>query len=342
MSALVGNAMDFVPTDSVEEIRLMDFPDSTEEIPILDLGSYLAGDLGALEKTARRLGEISATVGFFYVRGHGVPDDLVDAVFDQSQQFHNLPMEVKNRTPHAFVDSFQTGYSPVGGSARRTNVNIIADAKPNLQSKFLVTRELPPTHPNYKPYNAWPDEPAGFKQTVSAYHAAIEKLGRQFLPLWASSLGIPLDFFERFFEAPHVTLSLLHYPPQKTIGERQYGIAPHTDNSFMTFLAQSEVPGLAVRMPSGHWRVVGKIPGAFLVNTGNVMVRWTNGRYLSTKHNVINTSGLERYSIPVFFGPSGDSVIECIPTCEGSDNPRRFETITYRDLRKWYYNLGNQ
>ena len=342
MTAVAVNAMDIIQTDSDAEIRLMDFPDSVEEVPVLDLGAYLAGESGALEKTARRLGEISETVGFFYVRGHGVSDALVGDVFDQSKRFHDLPLEKKKRTPHAFVDSFQTGYSHVGGGARRTNVNIIADAKPNLQSKFLVTRELPPSHPGYKPYNVWPEEPAGFRETVSAYHQAIEKLGRQFLPLWAASLDMPRDFFEPFFETPHVTLSLLHYPPQTSVGQRQYGIAPHTDNSFMTFLAQSEVPGLAVRMPSGHWRVVEKMPGAFLVNTGNVMVRWTNGRYLSTKHNVINTSGRERYSIPVFFGPGGDALIECIPTCAGPGNPRRYEPVTYRDLRKWYYNLGNQ
>ena len=139
-----------------------------------------------------------------------------------------------------------------------------------------------------------------------------------------------------------MTLSLLHYPPQKDIGDRQYGIAPHTDNSFMTFLAQANVPGLAVRMPSGHWRIVENIPGTFLVNTGNVMVRWTNGRFLSTKHHVINTSGVERFSIPVFFGPSGDAVIECVPSCVGPGNPAKFEPMTYRDVRKWYYNLCNQ
>ena len=330
------------PTDDAEEIRLMDHPDSTEEIPILDLGPYLAGDKGGLEAAAKHLGQISSTVGFFYVKNHGVPSELVDAVFAETRRFHSQPEEIKSQTPHTFVDSFQTGYAGAGKSARKTNVNIIADAKPNLLSKFLVTRELPPSHPNYKPINVWPDNLPGFRDVVSDYHAAIEKLGRQFLPLWAQSLHMPLDFFNRFFEAPHVTLSLLHYPPQQSIGERQYGIAPHTDNSFMTFLAQSSVPGLAVRMPSGHWRLVENIPGTFLINTGNVMVRWTNGRYLSTKHRVINSSGGERFSIPVFFGPSGDAVIECIPTCVGPDNPAKFEPATYREVRKWYYNLGNQ
>jgi isopenicillin N synthase-like dioxygenase len=107
----------------------------------------------------------------------------------------------------------------------------------------------------------------------------------------------------------------------------------------MTFLAQSNVPGLAVRMPSGHWRMVESIPGTFLVNTGNVMTRWTNDIYLSTKHRVINTANVDRYSIPVFFGPSGDAMIECIPTCVTEDRPARHAPITYRQLREWYYGL---
>jgi isopenicillin N synthase-like dioxygenase len=139
------------------------------------------------------------------------------------------------------------------------------------------------------------------------------------------------------FELPHVNLSLLHYPPQKTIGGRQYGIAPHTDNSMMTFLAQANIPGLAVRMPSGHWRLVDIIPGTLLVNTGNVLVRWTNDQFLSTKHRVINTHSVDRFSIPVFFGPNADAMVEVVPTCQGPGNPPKYPPITYRDSRKWYY-----
>ena len=150
----------------------------------------------------------------------------------------------------------------------------------------------------------------------------MEKLGRQFLPLWSTTFGLQLDYFDRFFTMPHLTMSLLHYPPQKEVGNKQYGIAPHTDNSLMTFLATSDVPGLAVRMPSGHWRLVETLPGALVVNTGNLMVRWTNGEYLSTKHRVINTNTVDRYSIPTFFGPSGDALIECLPTCQGPTGRR--------------------
>ena len=327
-------------TDARDAVHLMDYPDSTEEIPILDMGPYLAGETGGREAVARCLAEITEKVGFFYLKGHGIPQTLVERLFAETRRFHALPAEVKAKTPHMFVDSFQTGYQPANtAKSKKANVDILKDAKPNLLSKFLVTRELPPDHPRHKTMNVWPDDLPGFRETISEYHAAIENLGRQFLPLWATSLDMPIDFFEKYFEEPHLTLSLLHYPPQKEIGNRQYGIAPHADNSFMTFLAQSNVPGLAVRMPSGHWRIVENIPGTFLVNTGNVMVRWTNDRYLSTKHRVINTAGVDRYSIPVFFGPSGDAMIECIPTCRSAEKAARYEPITYRDLRNWYYGL---
>jgi len=316
-----------------EEIRLMDYPDSTEEIPRLDMSAYLLGEPGGRERVAARLKEITETVGFFYLSGHGIPQSLVDRVFAESRRFHGLPPDVKDKLPWVDRDSHKAGYLAAGKErTERTNVNIIDDAK-NLYSRFTIIREPDPSIET----NVWPENLPGFKEVVLEYQAAIEALGKKFLPLWSTALKLPLDFFDPMFTTPHVTLSLLHYPPQKLIGQRQYGIAPHTDNSMMTFLAQSNIPGLAVRMPSGHWRLVEIIPGTLLVNTGNVLVRWTNDQFLSTKHRVINTNTVDRYSIPVFFGPHLDAMIEVLPTCHNASNPPRYESMTYRASRKWYY-----
>jgi isopenicillin N synthase-like dioxygenase len=327
--------------DDPETLYLMDHPDSTEEIPMLDMGPYLAGEPGGREKVAARLREISQTVGFFYVKNHGIAQEIVDGVFAQSRRFHTLPAEEKAKIPYFTTDTFKSGYQPGQEERPQANVNIIPDAKPNLYARFSINREggsggltAPPPS---GPVNIWPENLPGFREVVEDYQARIENLGRQFLPLWATSLGLPLEYFDKYFVQPHLTLSLLHYPPQKEIGNRQYGIAPHTDNSLMTILAQADVSGLAVRMPSGHWRMVETIPGSLLINTGNLMVRWTNGEYLSTKHRVINTNTVDRYSIPVFFGPSGDAVIEAVPTCQGPERPVQYEPITYRNLRQWYY-----
>lgn len=332
-TARSGQAMP-TATDKEEEIRLMDYPDSQEEIPTVDLSPYLKGEPGGRERVAAQLKKVTETIGFFYLKGHGIPEGLIEDVFAQSRRFHTLPPEVKSKVPYKNVDSHKTGYQS-GGEERsnRANVNIVKDAKTNLYSKFTIIRE---TDPKVEA-NVWPENLPGFKEVVLKYQAAVENLGKQFLPLWATALKLPLDYFDKFFEVPHVNLSLLHYPPQKKIGDRQYGIAPHTDNSMMTFLAQANVSGLAVRMPSGHWRLVDVIPGTLLVNTGNSLVRWTNDQFLSTKHRVINTNEVDRYSIPVFFGPNADTVIEVLPTCRGPGNPPKYEPITYRDMRKWYY-----
>jgi isopenicillin N synthase-like dioxygenase len=326
--------------DDPEALYLMDHPDSTEEIPTLDMAPYLNGAPGGREAVAAHLDEISRTVGFFYLKGHGIPLEVIDRLFDASHRFHSQPEAVKAKIPYFAVDTLKSGYHPGQEVRRSENINIIRDAKPNLYARFAVNREggwgsgAPDPQ---RPINIWPESLPGFKEAVLDYHHRIEKLGRQFLPLWATALDLPLDYLDKFFEAPHLTLSLLRYPPQKEVGNRQYGIAPHTDNSMMTFLLQENVSGLAVRMPSGHWRVVDIVPGAILVNTGNLIVRWTNGKYLSTKHRVINTNEVDRYSIPVFFGPSGDALIECLPTCQGPDHPPQYEPVTYRALRQWYY-----
>ena len=329
--------------DDETALRLMDHPNSTEEIPTLDISAYLAGSVGGLEQAAHDLHEISTTVGFFYLRGHGIPQGVIDAIFRETKRFHELPEDVKSRVPRINHDGFKSGYHGLFEKRPAAKVNIINDAKPNMLAKFSVNREggsggLSMSEDERRiERNVWPENLPGFKDAVMDYHHRIETLARSFLPLWAKCLSLPLDYFEPYFATPHLTLSLLHYPPQKEIGNRQYGIAPHTDNSLMTFLAQSNVPGLAVRMPSGHWRLVEAVPGTLLINTGNLLVRWTNGTYLSTKHRVINTNTVDRYSIPLFFGPSGDALIECVPTCTGPDRPPLYEPITYKDLRRWYY-----
>jgi isopenicillin N synthase-like dioxygenase len=330
--------------DDDKAVYLMDHPDSDEEIPTLDIAPYLAGKPGGREAAAAKLREISMTVGFFYLKGHGISADLIDRVFAQSRRFHALPAEAKSKIPYFSTGSFKSGFQPCfQDDYQRTNINIIADAKPNLVAKFSINREggsggLSMTDEERRArVNVWPENLPGFKETLVDYHGRIEKLGRQFLPLWATSLKLPLDYFDKFFATPHLTMSLLYYPPQKEVGGRQYGIAPHTDNAMMTFLAQKDIPGLAVRMPSGHWRAVDVVPGALLVNTGNLIVRWTNDEYLSTKHRVINTNEVDRYSIPVFFGPSGDASIEVLPTCQSPARPPLYEPATYLQLREWYY-----
>jgi len=332
--------------DDEESVYLMDHPDSDEEIPTLDIAAYLGGQPGAREAVAAKLRDISRTVGFFYLKGHGIPPQLIDRVFEESRRFHALPIEAKKAIPYFATGSFRSGYQPCfKDDYQLTNINIISDAKPNLVAKFAVNREggsggLGMTDAERGArINVWPENLPGFKETLLAYHAGIEKLGRQFLPLWAASLKLPLDYFDKFFATPHLTMNLLYYPPQKEVGARQYGIAPHTDNAMMTFLAQKDVPGLAVRMPSGHWRAVDVVPGTLLVNTGNLIVRWTNDEYLSTKHRVINANAnaADRYSISVFFGPSGDALIDVLPTCQSSERPPLYEPITYLKLREWYY-----
>jgi isopenicillin N synthase-like dioxygenase len=330
--------------DDEESVYLMDHPDSTEEIPTLDISPYLRGEPGGREAVAARLREISMTVGFFYLKGHGVPRSLIESLFAEARRFHSLPEAEKRRIPFFSVGSFKSGYSALAEDGYgRTNINIVQGAKPNRVAKFSINREggsggLSMTEAERNAViNVWPEDLPGFKETLLEYHRRIESLGRKFLPLWAVSLKLPPAYFDRFFETPHLTMSLLHYPPQKEVGNRQYGIAPHTDNALMTFLAQSDVPGLAVRMPSGHWRAVDIVPDTLLVNTGNIIVRWTNDEYLSTKHRVINTHDRDRYSIPCFFGPSADAVIEVVPTCQGPGRPPRYEPITYRAARDWYY-----
>jgi len=100
------------------------------------------------------------------------------------------------------------------------------------------------------------------------------------------------------------------------------------------------VPGLQLRTPSGAWVDVPYVPDSFAVNSGDMMSRWTNGRFKSTPHRALPPLGRHRYAIPFFLGSHVDTVIACLPTCQGPDHPATYPPITYEDYLTWWYDAN--
>jgi isopenicillin N synthase-like dioxygenase len=304
------------------------------DIPILDLTSYFAGEPGSLEQTADELRNIGENVGFHYVSGHGVSPGLVDATFAQAERFHALPLEEKMKVK---VTDDMRGYMPMKASTTRTS-DLSQDNRPNVNEAYFVKREISSDDPDFgTPYNmpnVWPELP-GFRDQVVGYYGALEALGRRMLPLYAVALGMPADFFNHAFDRPLGGLRMTHYPPS-TYGDREFAIAPHTDSSFITVLAQNKVLGLQLRVNDGEWAHAPVIEGTFIINSGDILRRWTNDRFLSTPHRVFNSSGVERYAIPYFMHPNPGYVMECLRTCTSPDDPPRYPTETSADYLRWF------
>ncbi len=300
--------------------------DAPEEIPVLDLAPYLAGEPDALPRLAGELRRAFEQIGFYFIVGHGVPQSLIDAAFAATERFHAQPTEDKLAVR---MDETLVGYLPVRGSTTRHSA-INPNNKPNVNEAFFSRRTI----------NKWPATLPGFRETVVAYQAALEKLGKSLLPIYAVALDLPADHFDALFTEPAYTLRMSHYPQHDAPADNEFGLAPHTDTSFMTLLAQNKVPGLSIRLPTGRWVDAPAIDGAFLVNGGDLLRRWTNDRFLATPHRVANRSGKERYAIPFFFDCSADVVMECLPTCLEAGQPPRYEPITYAAYMDWYRRMN--
>jgi isopenicillin N synthase-like dioxygenase len=309
-----------------------------DEIPILDLGPYFAGEDGALERLGRELYRASTEVGFYFLRNHGVPQSLIDGAFIESKRFHDQPLEEKRKLK---VDRNKIGYFEVASSTTRHS-ELAAGAKPNLYAAFCLRRELPPDDPDilagvpYRALNRWPENLPGFRENVLAYSTALENLGKKLLPIFAEALSTRADFFDKKFEKPLTNMQLNYYPEQPNFDGTQYGLAPHTDRGFITILCQAKVPGLEIRTVDGRWMTAPVLPGHFLVNTGDLLRHWTNDAFLSTPHRVINLSGRERHSIPFFYKPDLPTAIECVASCQNRDNPAKYPPTTVLEFYDWF------
>jgi isopenicillin N synthase-like dioxygenase len=257
--------------------------------------------------------------GFFAIHGHGVEAAVRDAAFGAAHRFFALPDATKARW---HIDLHPTGlkrgFDPIGWQA------LDVGQPPDLKESFYIGAE------SIGP-NQWPDEALlpGFGVACRSYMRAMQALARRLMGLFELALGLRAGHLDDFMRHPTCTLRLLHYPPQPAqAAPGQIGCGAHTDWGALTLLAQDDAGGLQVQTSDG-WIDVPPDPGALIVNAGDMMPRWTNDRWRSTPHRVINRlSGRDRWSIAFFFDLDADASIEPLDVCVSADNPPRYAPIT--------------
>jgi isopenicillin N synthase-like dioxygenase len=296
---------------------------SATPIPLIDLAAEPAAAL------AQRINQALNTVGFFGITGHGVPAATVQAAFEASRRFFALPASEKLRwhvdgAAVVVSDDINTGvakrgFDPIGWQA------LDPTQAPDLKESFYLGQPLHGA-------NQWPDEclVPGFRLAVENYALAMQALARRLMGLFELALALPAGHFNAFMQAPMCTTRLLHYPPQPAgAAPGQIGCGAHTDWGALTLLAQDDAGGLQVQGGDGGWVDIPPVPGALVVNIGDMMQRWTNDRWPSTLHRVVNKySGRERWSIAYFFDLDVQARIEPLASCVSAERPARYAALT--------------
>ena len=298
----------------------------SDSIPILDA----AADRGEL---VRAFDAAYRSVGFAHLVNHGIDPELIGAVFDASRSFHALPRDQKMAIE---LNRANRGFMPINTSTDTTTTMATVTA-PNQSESFLAMCEHAPDSPEMRrgDYlsgpNVWPDLP-GFREVVMEYHGRMCELGRSIVAVAAEAMGSEPGPIVEHFASPIASVRLLRYPPHPADSPPGvFGSAPHRDFGCLTFLAQDDTGGLAVRSPSGSWIDVDPLEGAFVVNVGDMLRQWSNGRFLATPHRVVNRSERDRYSIPFFFDPHESTIIEPLPSCVTPDRPAAYEAVRFGD-----------
>jgi isopenicillin N synthase-like dioxygenase len=281
---------------------------AVDDIPVVDIAALVARDPAGAAAAGAAMREASERIGFFYISGHGVPDALTQGVFSTAARFFALPEEQKAAVA---VNKRHRGWIGGGGA------KMYGTAKPDLKESFVWGLELPETDPEVAAGtplmgpNQWPAAMPDLRAALYPWYEAVIDAGHAVLRGLALSLGREADSFFPAFARPLARGSAIWYPPQPPdLGEAQFGVAPHTDYGGLTLLAQDMTGGLQVKGTSKEWVMATPIPGTFVVNIGDLMHRWTNGRFRSNPHRVVNTSGRTRQSAAVFFDPSFHAIVD--------------------------------
>jgi isopenicillin N synthase-like dioxygenase len=319
---------DFVDTGIGGKRIVSKKPGAFSGIPIIDLSNATHPELAKRKELAKEIYDACTNVGFFYIKNHGVPQELVTGAFTETKRFfHDLTTEQKMELDISNNKEFY-GYAPIrtqiqeGQVRKRMFESINFGYEPQFDPDAV---DMVDNGPSF-----WPkeDDLPKFKDNIGAYYSAVMSLSRRLLRLFALGLDLDENFFDQFCKHPGVLLKLNHYPPSVPNTEAEAGIGAHSDLESFTILAQDDVKSLEVLSTDGTWINADPIPGTFVVNIGDAMSMWTNDLFLSTIHRAYNKEGKARYSIPFFFGADYDAIMETLPSCISETRPLKYEPIS--------------
>jgi len=298
----------------------------TTSLPVIDVSGLNRGSANAVPQVAAAIRDACMGPGFFYVSQHGVPAEVIEGAVMATRDFFHLPPGQKALVK---ANKLHRGWHAMGGAlmegARHTD----------RKEFFSIGLELPADDPSVlagealRGPNQWPDFVPALQPAMSAYYDAMMALGGRLMRAVAVSLGLAEDFFVPRYAKPLQRTQAIFYPPQDAGAEEEiFGVAPHTDFGCITLLWQDDNGGLQVReRQSGGWIDAPPLPGTLVVNVGDLLGRWSNDRFASTPHRVVNRSGRERMSIATFHDPDFGALIDPreLGTPEGE---ARYEPIT--------------
>jgi len=318
----------------------------TREVPVIDLSPYFAGSREGKAAVTRAVADACERIGFLEIAGHGVSQDLVDRAFATSSAFFAQPAPVKERWRPA-TSAAARGYHALG--TKNLAKTLGYDNPPDLREQFYIGplqsraaafAHIPGAAELYAE-NLWPDTPAEYRPVFSAYYRALESLGQSLMRIFALALDMPEPFFDDKIDRHFSTVPANHYPePDGAPLPNQVRCGEHTDFGSLTILAMNDAPGgLQVKLSDGNWQDISAARGHFIVNLGDMIQRWTNDRWVSNLHRVVNPPAdrrahSRRLSIGYFLHPNYDAEIACLPSCSGPGAPARYPPVRAGDLMR--------
>lgn len=295
-------------------------PHAATEIPLIDLADSYSDDLEKRKAVAWEIHKACVDTGFFYIKNHTIPQNVMDNQLKLAAQFFELPLDEKLKLDSRNEDSTR-GYEPMAAQT------LDEGSPPDLKEGYMSSVEAGADHRYTKQnvpgtgLNQWPETFPEFQEQYQAYVDQVLDLGRHLARIVALSLELPEDYFDAALEEPLHYCRILKYPPMPAdAAANQLGAGAHSDWGLLTLLLQDEIGGLEVRNADGEWIAAPPIPGTYIINLGEMLPIITNDRYKATYHRVLNnTTDKTRYSSPTFCDPEYFYTVECAPTILAHD-----------------------
>jgi isopenicillin N synthase-like dioxygenase len=283
-------------------------------LPVIDFEPFLKGDASDRMAVAEAITRAAREVGFCYVKNFGMSPDLLEAAFAVSRAF--FADEAKHTVP--FKVEHNHGYGGMKGEA-------LDPSKPADLKETLTMRDVGKT-PSGAEF--WPNPE--FEAFMRYFYASVRSTASTVMKAFALGLDLPENFFDERHNGEVQTLRVLNYPPVKEVSEGQMGAGAHTDYGTLTVLFQDNKGGLQVQNLEGEWIDAPPIPGTAVINTGDLMGRWSNDIFRSTPHRVVPRPAAMRegrQSIAFFSDPDNEVLIEPFPSCVSDERPAKYPPI---------------